>query len=314
MNSHHVPIPSVINSTQFQSNSIQESIQSLTNNEEKSLGRTRDGTDEDSDEECVNVTEIYLNVITETLKKTKLEFELQNMDDSKALSALNELELKWKSGLLQAVQLNASASKKNKNSLQTKQDQKNTKQVIKSGKFSSGNGQKISRLMETAKDDAKFRESIQMQHISNVFGSEYFWNSTPASDIGAIPQRVTVGTPARLLSGTMGGGVNREEIPQSDGAGGGGSPDRKKIKVESGGVENDGDEDDEPPLNSDDDDDLDDGEDAVGEEPETDNLILAQYEKVTKKQGKWKVQLKDGIAIVNRRDYLFSRAVCELQW
>ncbi|KAH0457340.1 hypothetical protein IEQ34_012655 [Dendrobium chrysotoxum] len=68
-------------------------------------------------------------------------------------------------------------------------------------------------------------------------------------------------------------------------------------------------EDDEPPLNEDDDDedDLDDF-DQGEEEPNTQHLVLAQFDKVTRTKSKWKCALKDGIMHINSRDILFNKA------
>ncbi|KAI3636013.1 hypothetical protein MIR68_005894 [Amoeboaphelidium protococcarum] len=43
-------------------------------------------------------------------------------------------------------------------------------------------------------------------------------------------------------------------------------------------------------------------------------LILCQYDKVTRSRNKWKTQLRDGVANVNGRDYVFSRAQLEFQF
>lgn len=67
--------------------------------------------------------------------------------------------------------------------------------------------------------------------------------------------------------------------------------------------ENDGDED----LGSD----LDDEE---GEEPDTDNIALCQFEKVTRIKNKRKCNLKAGVMHLNGRDYLFNRANGEFEW
>lgn len=68
-------------------------------------------------------------------------------------------------------------------------------------------------------------------------------------------------------------------------------------------------EDDEPPLNEDDDDedDLDDF-DQGEEEPNTQHLVLAQFDKVTRTKSRWKCTLKDGIMHINSRDILFNKA------
>eukprot|EP00771_Trimastix_marina_P002368 gnl/Trimastix_PCT/3498.p1 GENE.gnl/Trimastix_PCT/3498~~gnl/Trimastix_PCT/3498.p1 ORF type:complete len:430 (+),score=59.21 gnl/Trimastix_PCT/3498:33-1322(+) len=47
---------------------------------------------------------------------------------------------------------------------------------------------------------------------------------------------------------------------------------------------------------------------------ETENLILAQYEKVTRIKTKWKCTLKNGIMHINNRDYAFHKAIGEFDW
>ncbi|XP_023332623.1 transcription initiation factor IIA subunit 1 [Eurytemora carolleeae] len=95
--------------------------------------------------------------------------------------------------------------------------------------------------------------------------------------------------------------------------------------------DNDEDEDDD---DDDDDDDLDpDGEDddeGAEEEPlgseddisdedateifETDNVVVCQYDKISRTRNKWKFNLKDGIMNLNGKDYVFSRAHGEAEW
>lgn len=74
------------------------------------------------------------------------------------------------------------------------------------------------------------------------------------------------------------------------------------------GIQNDvgDDDDDEPPLNENDDDDLDDVD--QGEELNTQHLVLAQFDKVTRTKSKWKCTLKDGIMHINNKDILFNKA------
>ncbi|RVW56656.1 hypothetical protein CK203_075048 [Vitis vinifera] len=73
------------------------------------------------------------------------------------------------------------------------------------------------------------------------------------------------------------------------------------------GIQNDvgDDDDDEPPLNENDDDDLDDVD--QGEELNTQHLVLAQFDKVTRTKSKWKCTLKDGIMHINNKDILFNK-------
>ncbi|CAL5058617.1 unnamed protein product [Urochloa decumbens] len=75
------------------------------------------------------------------------------------------------------------------------------------------------------------------------------------------------------------------------------------------------DDDDEPPLNEDDDDDdeLDDLEQGE-DEPNTQHLVLAQFDKVTRTKNRWKCTLKDGIMHLNGIDVLFNKATGEFDF
>ncbi|KAL3611183.1 hypothetical protein D5086_002203 [Populus alba] len=67
------------------------------------------------------------------------------------------------------------------------------------------------------------------------------------------------------------------------------------------------DDDDDEPLNEDDDDDEDLDGVEQGEELNTQHLILAQFDKVTRTKNKWKCTLKDGVMHINNRDILFNK-------
>lgn len=84
---------------------------------------------------------------------------------------------------------------------------------------------------------------------------------------------------------------SKARIPQLDGEGEGGDDD----------------------INSDLDDSDDADDDAEGAE-EIEHIILCLYDKVTRTKNKWKCVLKDGIMLVNGRDYLFHRANGDFEW
>ncbi|KAJ6904384.1 transcription initiation factor IIA subunit 1-like isoform X1 [Populus alba x Populus x berolinensis] len=67
------------------------------------------------------------------------------------------------------------------------------------------------------------------------------------------------------------------------------------------------DDDDDEPLNEDDDDDEDLDDVDQGEELNTQHLVLAQFDKVTRTKSKWKCILKDGIMHINNKDILFNK-------
>nr|XP_043636820.1 uncharacterized protein LOC122607829 [Erigeron canadensis] len=68
-----------------------------------------------------------------------------------------------------------------------------------------------------------------------------------------------------------------------------------------------GDDEDEPLNENDDDDDLDNVDEA--EELNSQHLVLAQFDKVTRARNRWKCTLKNGIMNINNTDILFNKAL-----
>mmetsp|Transcript_1118 Transcript_1118/g.3924 ORF Transcript_1118/g.3924 Transcript_1118/m.3924 type:complete len:177 (+) Transcript_1118:386-916(+) len=80
----------------------------------------------------------------------------------------------------------------------------------------------------------------------------------------------------------------------------------KRVKKEEGDEDVDDDDGDEGLSDVD----LDDEED-----PDTKgNLVLAQYERVTRTKNKWKCVLRDGIMKINGRDWVFSKGMCDFDF
>ncbi|XP_010521880.1 PREDICTED: transcription initiation factor IIA subunit 1-like [Tarenaya hassleriana] len=73
------------------------------------------------------------------------------------------------------------------------------------------------------------------------------------------------------------------------------------------------DEDDDELLNEDDDDDELDDLDS-GEDVNTQHLVLAQFDKVSRTKSRWKCTLKDGIMHINDKDILFNKATGEFDF
>ncbi|KAL6967586.1 hypothetical protein U1Q18_033394 [Sarracenia purpurea var. burkii] len=74
------------------------------------------------------------------------------------------------------------------------------------------------------------------------------------------------------------------------------------------------DNDDDEPLNeNDDDDDLDDDVDQ-GDDLNTQHLVLAQFDKVSRTKSRWKCTLKDGIMHINNKDIPFNKAMGEFDF
>lgn len=53
---------------------------------------------------------------------------------------------------------------------------------------------------------------------------------------------------------------------------------------------------------------------VVSTDVQTTNVLLGQFEKVTRTKSKWKCTLKDGVYTIDGRDVVFSRATGEFQW
>ncbi|KAJ2818107.1 transcription factor IIA subunit alpha, partial [Coemansia sp. 'formosensis'] len=61
-------------------------------------------------------------------------------------------------------------------------------------------------------------------------------------------------------------------------------------------------------------DDTDEEDDTDNNNEESEHVVLCQYEKVTRSKNKWKCVLRDGIMLINGRDYLFQKANGEFEW
>ncbi|KAF9108161.1 transcription factor IIA subunit alpha [Mortierella sp. AM989] len=75
-----------------------------------------------------------------------------------------------------------------------------------------------------------------------------------------------------------------------------------------GQVDGEDDDEDDTGLGSD----LDDSDGDMDDE--SDNIVLCQYDKVSRTKSKWKCVLKDGIMLINGRDYLFHKANGDFEW
>ena len=66
----------------------------------------------------------------------------------------------------------------------------------------------------------------------------------------------------------------------------------------------------EEPLNSED--------DVSDEDPieifDTENVVVCQYDKVTRSRNKWKFNFKDGIMNLQGKDYVFQKASGDAEW
>jgi transcription initiation factor TFIIA large subunit len=123
--------------------------------------------------------------------------------------------------------------------------------------------------------------------------------------------------------------ANRDNfnIHQSDGqaAGGDSSDDDDEDEDEDDDIDDDIDDkddekeeepedegQDEEPLNSGDD--VSDAEDSNDKLYEVDNVVVCQYDKITRTRNKWKFHLKDGIMNLNGKDFVFQKSNGDAEW
>ncbi|EGK96688.1 AGAP002958-PB [Anopheles gambiae str. PEST] len=66
----------------------------------------------------------------------------------------------------------------------------------------------------------------------------------------------------------------------------------------------------EEPLNSEDDVTDEDASDLF----DTDNVVVCQYDKITRSRNKWKFYLKDGIMHIGGKDYVFQKSNGDAEW
>lgn len=79
--------------------------------------------------------------------------------------------------------------------------------------------------------------------------------------------------------------------------------DEDEEEIDEGGPEDD-------PLNSDDDI----SEEEASEVVDTDNVVVCQFDKITRARNKWKFHFKDGIMNINGEDYVFQKATGDAEW
>ncbi|XP_003745737.1 transcription initiation factor IIA subunit 1 [Galendromus occidentalis] len=67
---------------------------------------------------------------------------------------------------------------------------------------------------------------------------------------------------------------------------------------------------DEEPLNSNDDV----SDEELSEAQEIDNVVVCQYDKISRSRNRWKFHLKDGIMNIQGRDYVFQKSTGDAEW
>ncbi|KAL9552229.1 hypothetical protein MBANPS3_003896 [Mucor bainieri] len=172
--------------------------------------------------------------------------------------------------------------------------------------------QRIEDMIQSSQDD---EEEMQISFTASSFSGEPLaLDSLPDSvkqlmqeareraiKAGALKKRTRIAQ----LDGE--GDIPAAETPSASSAG---APDASANNATTTTATSTANDDD---INSDLDDTDDEDDDGEGGE-EIEHIILCLYDKVTRTKNKWKCILKDGIMLVNGRDYLFHRANGDFEW
>eukprot|EP00092_Neocalanus_flemingeri_P064822 GFUD01078725.1.p1 GENE.GFUD01078725.1~~GFUD01078725.1.p1 ORF type:complete len:212 (+),score=90.13 GFUD01078725.1:58-693(+) len=124
--------------------------------------------------------------------------------------------------------------------------------------------------------------------------------------------------------------AKKTKIEQVDGPADSSEDDDDKDDDDDEDDKDDDDEDDDDDSNSDVDPDGNAYEEGVGMDPpcsgddnsdeeacdlfDTENVVVCQYDKISRTRNKWKFLLKDGVMNLNGREYVFQKAHGEVEW
>ncbi|XP_014212527.1 transcription initiation factor IIA subunit 1 [Copidosoma floridanum] len=162
-----------------------------------------------------------------------------------------------------------------------------------------------------------FATSLLQQHVNTTFEHLSGFTPVPISHpVQFLPQSSANLMQQQLIQNQQG------NIAQLDGTVGDSTDDDDDEEEEDNDDDDDLDEDkedeenddsgarEEEPLNSEDDVTDDDPTDLF----DTDNVVVCQYDKITRSRNKWKFYLKDGIMNLSGKDFVFQKANGDAEW
>lgn len=132
-----------------------------------------------------------------------------------------------------------------------------------------------------------------------------------------LQQHVNAALSSQQQAVTIGSLLNKPMV-QTDGAAdtsddedGGTEDDDVSDEAEDEKIEEEEDMEEEEPLNSEDD--VTD-EEQSSDQFDTENVVVCQYDKITRSRNKWKFHLMDGIMNLNGEDFVFQKANGDAEW
>lgn len=231
---------------------------------------------------------VYRHVVDDVIKNMRTEF----ISEGVGVDVLNELQTLWETKLLSNESMLPMGY--------TGED------MAHAYNLSSYSYPVSSIGLDAASDISLYASSSVATDIDPQFGKPQEYLPPPTnhnwgvgqvtvvpSDVNeraaALPRSIVTGRPVSQFDG----GDDEDEDEEEQGTNGNGTGQTVKDEDELGS-------------------DLDDEEED--EEPDTDNIILCQFEKVTRIKNKRKCTLKAGVMHLNGRDYLFNKANGEFEW
>lgn len=159
---------------------------------------------------------------------------------------------------------------------------------------------------------ANLASTLLQQHVNSTLQGQATLTSVVSQPLQVVTQNANTQRPVQ----------NQNNIAQLDGAFGDSSDDDEEEEEEDNEDEEEDLDDkeeeendeaaarEEEPLNSEDDVTDDDPADLF----DTDNVVVCQYDKITRSRNKWKFYLKDGIMNLSGKDYVFQKMNGDAEW
>lgn len=294
------------------------------------------------------VKKIYEEVIADVCKAVREALSEEGFDDH----TLQELKTMWLAKIQLSRALEPSSSSTVDEA--TTRNNKRTTTMESNQATATGNKHLIPQRMSniqtssinsiqhqnmpfTASSNPNLTNSVNLAgaHVNNP-------NIRPMQQIRAPYNPASIGNNQMKTSHQLDGSNDGDPLPKMKSKRGKKKPTTIEIAVQLDGtgptVSDDDDDEEDNDVDGNDaggdmeDDDDDEGNDEGKEDPnplcsdddvsddepaelfETDNVIVCQYEKISRTKNKWRLTLKSGIMSINGRDYIFNKAVGEADW
>lgn len=253
-----------------------------------------------------NVKKIYLTVIDEVLSNVREAFLDEGYDEQ----LLQELKNMWVSKLSasRALQAPEETNGSSNNRLPV------SKEINVKSEMNSATRSAINALPQSFQPGSSNQNGKKL-HTPQLDGS-----ADNVSEMESLKKRIKAGKKVQITFQLDGGGDDSDIDDDDD-------DDIGEVSIHGDEDDDDADDDranndnseyegneDPDPLNSDDDLTEPGSPDSNSDLFDTDNVIVCQYDKITRIKNRWKFHLKDGIMNINARDYLFSKANGDAEW